>query len=165
MRRLTTVTSVLVLAVGMLALNIPQRALAKTQASDQKAAQEAQRAMEAQVLKKETYHGVPYLSGGIGIGEREYLREMHKSYNLKLIFALADGDYLADVNVVVENPGGNKVLDVESPGPWFYTKLPPGQYTITATVDGKSVNDKVNVGKRGMTDIILYWKQPMGGGA
>jgi hypothetical protein len=161
MKRLTTVTSILVLAVGIMALNIPHRALALTQASNQKAVQKAQPTAEAQVLKKEIYQGVPYLSGGVGIGEREHLREMHKSYNLKLIFALADGDYLADVNVVVENSSGSKVLDVQSPGPWFYTKLAPGQYTITATAEGKSVNEKVSVGKRGMTDIMLYWKQPM----
>jgi len=111
------------------------------------------------VLAKDSCKGIPYLSGGVGIGEREELREMRKNYNLKLIFAREDGDYLADVNVVIGNEKGEKLLDVNSPGPWFYTKLPPGKYNVTATVEGSTVQKEIQVGSNGMTDVVLYWKK------
>ena len=134
----------LVFAASLFA--IPQNGLAK-------------KANDSQLMKKEVYKGVPYLSGGVGIGEREHLREMYKNYDLKLMFAMQDGDYLANVGVVVENAKGEKVLDVNSPGPWFYTKLEPGMYTVKATAQGNTVQEAVHVSPTGMTSVIMYWKK------
>lgn len=106
------------------------------------------------------YKGVPYLSGGVGLGEREHLQEMHKNYNLKLMFARTDGDYLAEVNVVVENAKGAQVLKADSVGPWLYTKLPPGKYEVMATTaQGSTVKQTVHVNQSAMTDVLLYWKK------
>jgi hypothetical protein len=42
-----------------------------------------------------TEHGIRYVSGGIGQGERDMLRQMAGEYNLKLIFAVKQGNYLS----------------------------------------------------------------------
>ena len=44
---------------------------------------------------------IPWVSGGVGINEREYLQKMASEFNLKLEFAASDGSYLADVNATV----------------------------------------------------------------
>lgn len=88
-------------------------------------------------LEGKTSNGIPYLSGGVGLDERETLRAPGIEDNLKLTFALKRGNYLSDVNVRITDAAGHKVLAVISQGPWFFTRLPAGQYTVTATARGK----------------------------
>lgn len=49
----------------------------------------------------QTPAGVPCVSGGVGEDECAALRAVEKEYNLKLIFALADGHYLGEAAVVI----------------------------------------------------------------
>jgi hypothetical protein len=58
----------------------------------------------------QTYAGIPYLSGGVGMDEREALRSMSEADNLQLIFAARNGEYLSDVEVVITTSNGQKVL-------------------------------------------------------
>jgi hypothetical protein len=39
-------------------------------------------------IEKRDYQGIPYMSGGVGIDEREAFAAMGKDYSLKLIFAI-----------------------------------------------------------------------------
>ena len=45
--------------------------------------------------------GVTYVTGGAGTEAVDRLRAMEKDFNLKLVFALNNGEYLADVDVSV----------------------------------------------------------------
>ena len=45
--------------------------------------------------------GVTYVSGGAGTEEIDQLRSMEKDFNLKMVFALKSGAYLAEVNVTI----------------------------------------------------------------
>ncbi len=49
----------------------------------------------------QTSAGIPHLSGGIGLDEREALRFLAKEYNLQLSFALKKGNYLSDIAVLI----------------------------------------------------------------
>jgi hypothetical protein len=100
--------------------------------------------------------GVAYVSGGVGDDSQDRMASVAREYNLKLMFTLNEGNYLSDVNVAVADSRGNKVIDDVSNGPFFFAKLPPGAYTVTATFDGKSQTRKVNVGK-GMQTAHLRW--------
>jgi hypothetical protein len=88
---------------------------------------------------------ISYLSGGVGKPEREQLRAMEKEFNLKLVFTLADGKFVASVRVVVSDAKGRKLLEHVADGPYFMARLPAGQYSIAATYAGNSQTRKIEV--------------------
>src|SRR4030042_2735367 len=98
-------------------------------------------------VEQKEYQGIPYVSGGIGSDEREKLAAIGKNYSLKLVFAIKGGEYLADVEVEISDSTGKKVLDAVADGPWFFTNLPPGKFTITATMMGKEQKRGAHIGK------------------
>jgi hypothetical protein len=104
-----------------------------------------------------TYQGIPYLSGGIGEEERDTLRRLARDYNVQLIFAAKEGYYVSDVHVTIADERGSKVLEAVSEGPWFYTKLPSGKYTIRAQVNGQTQQRVAQVGQQKQTQLQFYW--------
>lgn len=109
-------------------------------------------------IKEKTYQGIPFISGGVGLEEREALAAKYKEYNLKLMFAATGGEYLADIKVEISDSRGKKVLVAAADGPWFFTNVPAGKYTVTATMMGKEKQNKVNI-RKGQKQITLgfYW--------
>jgi len=77
---------------------------------------------------------IPYISGGVGADEREAFAAKEREYNLKIVAADKSGDYLADVQVVIESARKERVLDTTMDGPILLAKLAPGTYTIRATL-------------------------------
>jgi hypothetical protein len=109
-------------------------------------------------IQPKQYGNIPYISGGVGLDEREALSQMARDYDLKLSFALTGGNYLGDVAVEVRDTGGRMVLEAVSEGPWFFTKLPPGRYTVSVRVTGKTQQKTVQVSGRGQTVLNFFWK-------
>jgi hypothetical protein len=109
-------------------------------------------------IKENTYQGIPFISGGVGLEEREALAAKYKEYNLKLMFAAKGGAYVADIKVEISDSRGEKVLVAVADAPWFFTNLPAGKYIVTATMMDKEKRNKVNIAK-GQKQIILgfYW--------
>lgn len=87
----------------------------------------------------------PVLSGGVGLDERQSMESAARDYNLKLAFAAPSGEYFDDVQVAIASAGGKKVYEGASDGPWFFIKLPPGRYTVAATMNGKTIHRSVRV--------------------
>ena len=56
-----------------------------------------------------TPDGIKYVSGGIGVEAQERLNARTDDFNLKLVFTLEQGNYIADVGVTVKDAQG-KVL-------------------------------------------------------
>lgn len=111
-------------------------------------------------IEKKEHRGIPYMSGGIGIDEREAFAAMGKDYSLKLMFALKSKEYLSDVRVEISDGIGKKVLDAVAEGPWFFTNLPPGKYTVTVTMMGKAQQNGVNIGEgKKQTTLRFYWNE------
>jgi len=104
-----------------------------------------------------TYQGITYLSGGVGLDERETLSHIGQDYDLKLGFAEKAGNYLSDVKVRIKDAGSNTILEAVSQGPWFFAKLPAGKYTILATMKGETRQQVVRVTTRGQTALYFYW--------
>jgi hypothetical protein len=112
-------------------------------------------------VKSQTAEGLPYMTGGITIEERQRMSEQSSEYNLKLIFAENAGIYLADVKVAIENDQGEQIGNVTSPGPWFFIQLPPGKYDVKATFDGRTMAvRKVPVSKSQQSARIFHWDLP-----
>ena len=106
-------------------------------------------------LLPETQNGIQFLSGGIGVEERDAMRAEGKDYNLKLSFSLKDGAYLADVKVAIDS-GKKPLVRADSDGPLFYAELPPGKYRITVSYQGKTQTRTVSIGKNA-TSVFFHW--------
>jgi hypothetical protein len=101
---------------------------------------------------------VPTVAGGVGLNARAMLSsEAQSEHNVKLVFSLNTGNYLADVAVKVKDAKGRTVIDGVSDGPWLYAKLPPGSYTATATYNGRTVSQQFTAGRSAQRVAYLRW--------
>jgi hypothetical protein len=101
---------------------------------------------------------VPAVAGGVGVNARAMLsNEARPDHNVKMVFSLETGNYLADVDVKVTNSGGKTVIDDVSDGPWLYAKLPAGSYTAKASYGGKMVTRQFSVGRSGQRVAYFRW--------
>jgi hypothetical protein len=110
-------------------------------------------------LKTQTDNGVPFVSGGVGIEERAALRTVGEKDNLELSFALQNKEYIGGADVLIKDEKGKQILDAESNGPLFYTKLPEGKYTVMATAGGKKLSQIVQVPSKGQAHLYFAWTQ------
>jgi hypothetical protein len=107
-------------------------------------------------IQKGQTDDVEYMTGGVGIGERQAMEEMAKGYNLKVVFAKVQGNDLADIPVTIMKPTGEKVLETVANGPWLFAKLPPGQYTVKAIYNGQVRTRTLELG-RAMRVAMFHW--------
>lgn len=103
----------------------------------------------------QTEEEVAYVSGGIGLDERETLDSMSQDYNLKLIFAVPTGHYLSNVKVRITDNSGSTVLEAISEGPWFFAKLPPGTYRVSVRTPEQSQEQVTRVSSAGQTRLAF----------
>jgi len=101
-----------------------------------------------------------YLSGGVGIDEREAMRAQMGNYNLRLKFAAVGGAYLGKVMVQIVGRGGRTLLNTESDGPWMFIKMPNGKYKLVVENDGDSQVRNVDLSKKAVAAEIFRWKVP-----
>lgn len=108
-----------------------------------------------------TDDGIEYVAGGIGVEAQErFNRVARERFNLKLVFSLNEGNYIADVNVAVKDSRGRTVVEEMADGPYLLAKIPPGRYTVTATYDGKTVTRTMQVGDRLRTAYLRWPSNP-----
>ncbi len=101
--------------------------------------------------------GVTYVTGGTGTEAVDRLRAMEKDFNLKLVFALKNGEYLADVDVSVVDAANHVVLNTLSEGPLLLAKLPAGNYQVNANYRGSVERRTVAVGATTLRTIDFRW--------
>jgi hypothetical protein len=101
-------------------------------------------------------HGISFMTGGVGMGERAQMEKMSGEYNLKIILATSSGSYLAKIPIMIYDNKGTLVFQAESEGPWFYVRLPEGGYTIKATYDGHEKKKMINI-TRGLKMVMFHW--------
>ena len=109
---------------------------------------------------EKTRDGIEYLSGGVGIDAQDRINERAKEFNLKLVFTLTEGNYVADVGVALKDARGRTVVEDTADGPFFLAKLPAGQYTVAATYEGRTVTRKLQVGKGLRTEYLRWPSNP-----
>ena len=99
----------------------------------------------------------PHMSGGAGADARAELLAKERDYNLKIIAADTSGDYLSDVQVVIDSSRKERVLDTTMSGPILLVKLAPGTYTIKATSDAKTLTRIVTIASQGLRQADFRW--------
>jgi len=115
-------------------------------------------ACKTRLYEKGMIGSVPYLTGGVGQDERVCVEPQENNYNLKLVFALRTGQYLASPMITVQDNNGKDILHMRSDGPWFLAKLPAGEYKVIVSRDGHRTEiEHVKVGQQLHTAEFL-WK-------
>ena len=93
----------------------------------------------------------------MSLNSRDELRSNAPPHNVKMVFSLTTGNYLSDVAVKVTDSSRGTVIDDVSNGPWLFAKLPPGSYTVAATYNGKTVTQRLSIGKSGVRTVQFRW--------
>jgi hypothetical protein len=117
--------------------------------------------VQAQELsaQPQTVKGVTFVSGGVGEIEGQEMLAMKKEYNLHLLFVDKDtGAYTADVRVKILDAKGATILDSVSEGPFFYAKLNPGKFRITASSNNQEQTQSTVISARKAVTKTFYFK-------
>lgn len=101
--------------------------------------------------------GVSYVSGGVGTESADRLTSIAGDFNLKLVFAMKSGAYVTGVRVGIADAAGKPLVDAQSEGPWFLTRLPAGNYQVVATFAGNAVKQRVAIGTAKLETIDFRW--------
>ncbi|MBO9357517.1 carboxypeptidase regulatory-like domain-containing protein [Bordetella petrii] len=101
---------------------------------------------------------VEYLTGGFGREEARAMRDASSRFPLALIFATAQGKYLANVRVTIKDAQGSTVLDTPSAGPHLLVKLPAGRYKVSASLNDKEQSRQITVPASGTARQSFTWR-------
>lgn len=101
--------------------------------------------------------GVTFVSGGISSDAVDRLRSMERDFNLKMVFASSNGEYLSDVKVQVTDPSNRVVLDTTTEGPWLLAKLPAGSYQVSASYGRATERRTVAVAPASLKTLDFRW--------
>lgn len=103
---------------------------------------------------------VPTATGGIGIAEQERLEARAGEFNLKLVFTLAEGNYVADVGIRIQDGAGRTLVEAVAPGPLFFARLAPGAYAVTASYGGRAIVRRIKTGEGSHTEYFRWPADP-----
>ena len=107
----------------------------------------------------QTFGGVSYMTGGVGLDESAAMKAAEKDFTLSLLFAQTKrGEFVSDVTVSIKDKTGKIVLDALSDGPVLLARLPAGAYTVSADYDGKVLMRKVQVEAKGVARAGFVWQ-------
>jgi hypothetical protein len=101
--------------------------------------------------------GVDYIAGGVGESGRAEIEAVQDQYSLKLVFAYTNGEFLAQVKVVISDAAGKTLVSTDADGPWLLVDLPAGTYKVDATVNGQTKTEQVSVPASGLKTVNILW--------
>ncbi len=90
---------------------------------------------------QQTYEGIAFRTGGVGLEEREALTQGSRGFPLKLLFAHKDDlrpPLAASVSVEMFDENARKVFEAHDAGPLLFVDMPPGKYRVVATLNGRT---------------------------
>lgn len=102
---------------------------------------------------------IPFITGGIGKGEREAIFAKKDQYNFEVKVALTTGHYLGNVRVMIEDKSGDTVLDAQTDGPLFFARLPAGTYRVHGHYEDQKQSQNVTIrDNTPMREVIFRFK-------
>lgn len=112
----------------------------------------------AAALDRGVDRGVAFMSGGVGLDEREEIARWESSFNVKIVTATQGaGAFIASVHVDIHR-GEELVFDRTMDGPWLLLRMAPGRYVVTANADGRLRRAQLAVSATGRTTLVLRWE-------
>ncbi len=126
---------------------IPALVFALASAAPPAVAEDADSAVEIPVKKQS---GINYVSGGMNDAEKKAMHKVANKYPMQLVFTGPDASReLEGVKITVTDLRGDKIIEAQAQGPWFYFNPPSGRYTMKAEYQGETVERTVDlVGRR-----------------
>ncbi len=107
----------------------------------------------------ETITATTYVNGGIGETEQATMRRIAKEFPLRIIFsAQRDGEFVADVPVVITDAHGNPVFELSKAGPMLYVILPNGKYKVSSRFKGLTESQETTLTGKDGEDLYFHWK-------
>lgn len=103
---------------------------------------------------------VEVLTGGIGADEAAAMRAASSAWPLALEFyreAAGRPAFTTGVKVSIADAQGRPVVQATSDGPFLFVKLPPGRYTVFATLGTETVERDVEVNPGKTARANLRW--------
>src|SRR5690606_17158499 len=98
-----------------------------------------------------------YVTGGVGVQERTEMEKLRPEFNLRILTARKkSGEFLADARVSISR-GSETVLQALMTGPLMLVQLPPGNYRVVVSAEGKEMERTVSLGKGERRELYLYW--------
>jgi len=101
-------------------------------------------------------NGIDYLSGGVGEEIRTAMAAHAAELPFKVVLSASAGEYVVADELVVRSSQG-EALVLRNAGPIVMMRLPPGAYTLEATVAGRTERRSVRVGSGAQT---VNWRWP-----
>ena len=99
-------------------------------------------------------NGVDYMNGGAGEEARAAIAARGADFPLRLVFSVPSGAYAVADHVDIRR-GADTILGVDGAGPLLVVKVPPGDYSIDVTANGRSERRPIHVGTQPVT---LNWR-------
>lgn len=101
---------------------------------------------------------VKYVTGGIGLAEREHLAAVEKDYNLKVEMATTGGFYVANAHVIIWDKDGNMALEATADGPLLLAALPAGAYSVNIIYQDKEQKKSVTLDGKTPKKLVFVWE-------
>ena len=95
-------------------------------------------------------------SDGVTKDSRDAMMKTARDYNLHLGFVEADGSFLANIDVSIQDAKGASVWSGMADGPLLFARLPPGSYTVTATSSGRTLKRSVKTADGGAVTYLRW---------
>jgi len=105
---------------------------------------------------------VTYVTGGIPYEQIPAFKQAARQYPLNLEIYERSGNknqFTADVDVKLTSKSGDVVLDARTEGPFLWAKVPPGQYKLQTTLNGKVREQNVAIKSQGSTRVVVVYPQ------
>ncbi len=107
----------------------------------------------------ETIAATTYANGGVGKGEEAAMRRVAKEFPLRMTFSeRKDGEFIADVPVVIADARGNPVFELSKAGPMLDVMLPNGKYKVSARFKGLTESQEITLAGKDGKDLYFHWK-------
>jgi len=105
-----------------------------------------------------TRDGWPYVAGGFGLNERQQIERERRDFRLRVTTAArGSGAYLSGVRIRIADASWRCVFDQDVGGPWLLVDLPPGRYTVRASLHGQAAEQKTLLGVADRREIYFYF--------
>lgn len=109
----------------------------------------------------QTSGNVSYVSGGIPYEQLPAFNAARSQFPLNIEVYERDGSrnaFTADADVrVINAKSGDVVLETKTEGPYLWAKVPPGQYKVETTLNGKTKEARVSVnGSKPTRAIVVF---------
>ena len=102
--------------------------------------------------------GTDYLNGGAGDEERAAMAARQREFPFKVVMSAAGGEFVVTDKLSISTPQG-ELLAIRNAGPIVMIKLPPGQYILEASWQGKTERRSVQLATSAQK---LEWRFPGG---